>query len=69
MSGGYGTRLSEMTATMPKPMVKIGDKPLLMHLMEIYSKHGFKEFELALGYKSEVIKDFFLRYSELNSDI
>ena len=69
LAGGYGTRLSEMTDTMPKPMVRIGDKPLLMHLMEIYSKHGFKEFELALGYKSEVIKDFFLRYNELNSDI
>ena len=56
LSGGFGTRISEYTSLIPKPMIRIGDKPIIEHIMEIYSKSGFNEFYLALGYKSEVIK-------------
>jgi glucose-1-phosphate cytidylyltransferase len=68
LAGGFGTRLSEYTSTVPKPMVKIGGKPILWHIMNIYSSHGFNEFVIALGYKSEVIKEYFLNYYALNSD-
>lgn len=68
LAGGFGTRLSEYTETIPKPMVKIGEKPMLWHIMKIYEKYGYKDFNIALGYKSEVIKDFFLNYREINSD-
>ena len=69
LSGGYGTRLSEVTETIPKPMVKVGDKPIVCHIMEIYASYGYKDFFLALGHKSEVIKNFFLNYNHLSSDL
>ena len=68
LSGGFGTRLSEYTEVIPKPMVRIGNIPILVHIMNIYSKFDQKDFYLALGYKSDVIKDFFLNYREINSD-
>jgi glucose-1-phosphate cytidylyltransferase len=62
LAGGLGTRLSEETTIKPKPMVEIGGKPILWHIMKIYASYGFKEFVVALGYKGEVIKDYFLNY-------
>jgi glucose-1-phosphate cytidylyltransferase len=62
LAGGLGTRLSEETTVKPKPMVEIGGKPILWHIMNIYAAYGFKEFVVALGYKGEVIKDYFLNY-------
>ena len=59
LCGGYGTRLSEETIIKPKPMVKIGDKPILEHIMNIYKYYGYNQFVLALGYKSEYIKKFY----------
>ncbi len=69
LAGGYGTRLSEETAITPKPMIEIGGRPLLWHLMKSFSSHGFNEFIIALGYKGEVIKPYFLQYSELQSNL
>jgi glucose-1-phosphate cytidylyltransferase len=57
--GGFGTRLSEYTKTIPKPMVDIAGKPMLLHIMKQYAKYGFKDFYIALGYKGEIIKKFF----------
>ena len=68
LAGGFGTRLAEYTTLIPKPMVPIGNKPILVHIMEIYASYGYKEFIIALGYKSEVIKEYFLNYYALNSD-
>ena len=68
LPGGYGTRLSEYTDSIPKPMVRIGDKPILWHIMKNYAHFGHKDFYLALGYKAEVIKEYFLNFSYLNSD-
>ena len=68
LAGGYGTRLSEYTGLIPKPMVGIGGKPILWHIMQTYSQFGHNDFYIALGYKSEVIKDYFLNYNSLNSD-
>tara|TARA_B100000902_G_C27269367_1_gene895439 strand:- start:893 stop:1585 length:693 start_codon:yes stop_codon:yes gene_type:complete len=59
LAGGYGTRLSEYTKTIPKPMVKIAGKPIIFHIMEHYAKYGFKDFYIALGYKGDVIKNYF----------
>tara|TARA_Y100000294_G_scaffold152809_1_gene151335 strand:+ start:232 stop:828 length:597 start_codon:yes stop_codon:yes gene_type:complete len=59
LAGGLGTRLSEYTQTIPKPMVKVSGKPLILHIMEHYSKYNFKDFYIALGYKGHVIKKFF----------
>ena len=59
LCGGLGSRLAEETRTIPKPMVKIGNKPILSHITDIYEKNGFKEFILALGYKSHVIKKYY----------
>lgn len=64
LAGGFGTRLSEYTDTIPKPMVPIGGKPILEHIMRLYASYGHKEFYIALGYKSEVIKDYFKNYKE-----
>ena len=62
LAGGFGTRLSEYTDYIPKPMVKIGGKPILWHIMEHFSKYEHFDFNIALGYKSEVIKEFFINY-------
>src|SRR5512137_747684 len=62
LAGGQGTRLSEETTIRPKPMVEIGGKPILWHIMSIYAAYGYKEFVVALGYKGEQIKDYFLNY-------
>lgn len=69
LAGGLGTRLSEETVLKPKPMVEIGGLPILWHLMSGYARHGFKDFTVALGYKGEVIKDYFLRYRERLADM
>lgn len=69
LAGGLGTRLAEETQVKPKPMVEIGGKPLLWHLMNIYSAHGFCEFIVALGYKGECIKEYFLNFYALNNDL
>jgi len=69
LAGGFGTRLSEMTNNIPKPMVEIGGKPLLWHIMNIYAHYGINEFVIALGYKSEVIKEYFLNFYAFNNDI
>ena len=68
LAGGFGTRLSEYTNIIPKPMVPIGGKPILWHIMEIYARFSHKDFYIALGYKAEVIKEYFLNYRALNSD-
>jgi len=69
LCGGRGTRLVEETEYRPKPMVRIGDKPMLVHIMEIYSAFGFKDFVLALGFKGEMIKDYFLNYDVYTNDV
>jgi glucose-1-phosphate cytidylyltransferase len=69
LCGGLGTRLSEETQLRPKPMVEIGGRPILWHIMNIYEHHGFRDFTLALGYKGEVIKDYFLNYHARQSDL
>ena len=68
LCGGMGTRLREHTETRPKPMVEIGGYPILWHIMKLYAHHGIKEFILCLGYKSHVIKEYFLNYEALSSD-
>lgn len=69
LAGGYGTRLSEETAVIPKPMIEIGGRPLLWHLMKSFSEQGFNEFVVALGYKGEVIKRYFMHYADTASDL
>ena len=59
LAGGKGTRISEYTKVLPKPMIKIGSKPILLHIIEYYIKFGFKDFIIASGYKHRVIKNFF----------
>jgi len=68
LAGGFGTRLSEYTETIPKPMVNVGGRPILWHIMKTYEKYGYSDFYLALGYKAEVIKEYFLHYRSLNAD-
>ena len=68
LAGGLGTRLSEYTESIPKPMVMVGGKPILWHIMKTYAKFNFNNFYIALGYKSKVIKEYFLNYRTLNSD-
>jgi len=68
LCGGKGTRLSEETMLKPKPMVEIGGKPILWHIMKYYSSFGFNRFVLALGYKSDYIKEYFYNYKTTNSD-
>ena len=69
LAGGLGTRLSEETELKPKPMVEIGGRPILWHIMKIYSYYGFNDFVVLTGYKSHVIKDFFINYYSRYSDI
>jgi glucose-1-phosphate cytidylyltransferase len=69
LAGGFGSRLSEETLLRPKPMVEIGGKPILWHIMNIYAAYGFTEFIIALGPKGEVVKEYFLNFYALNNDI
>ena len=69
LAGGLGTRLAEETQIKPKPMVEIGNKPVLWHIMKIYAHYGMTEFYPALGYKGHVIKDFFLNYTNHSKDL
>src|SRR5208337_1362478 len=69
LAGGLGTRLSEETSTRPKPMVEIGGRPILWHIMKIYSSHGIHDFILCLGYKGYVIKEYFANYFLHMSDV
>lgn len=69
LAGGLGTRLMEETEARPKPMVEIGGKPILWHILKIYEKYGFNEFIICLGYKSHTIKQYFLNYYLYNSDV
>lgn len=68
LAGGYGTRLAEETEVRPKPMVEIGGRPILWHIMKLYADHGINDFVICLGYKSEYIKKFFLEYASVSSD-
>jgi glucose-1-phosphate cytidylyltransferase len=68
LAGGFGTRLSEHTDSIPKPMVSIGNKPILWHIMRTFAHFSHKDFYIALGYKASVVKEYFLNYRELNSD-
>ena len=69
LAGGFGTRLSEYTDDVPKPMVPVGGKPMLWHIMDRYARYGFTDFGIALGYKADVIKTFFSNYNKENSDV
>lgn len=69
LAGGLGSRLQEESTVRPKPMVEIGGKPILWHILKIYAAYGYNEFVLALGYKSEVIKEYFLNFYALNNDL
>ena len=68
-AGGLGTRISEETSARPKPMVEIGGKPILWHIMKIYSSYGVNEFVICLGYKGYLIKEYFANYYRHMSDI
>ena len=69
LAGGLGTRLSEETVARPKPMVEIGGKPILWHIMKLYSHYGFNDFVICLGYKGYVIKEYFSNYFLHTSDV
>ena len=69
LAGGLGTRLQEETETRPKPMVEIGGRPILWHIMKLYGSFDLSHFVIALGYKGDVIKSYFLNYRELSSDL
>jgi len=69
LAGGYGTRISEESGVRPKPMVEIGGKPILWHIMKIYSYHGINEFIICCGYKGHIIKEYFANYCLYNSDV
>ncbi len=69
LAGGLGSRLSEETVLVPKPMVQVGGRPILWHIMNIFAAHGICEFVVALGYKGEVIKEYFLNFYAINNDI
>ena len=68
LAGGFGTRLGEYTDAIPKPMVPVGGRPILWHIMQHFSSYGHKDFYLALGYKSQVVKEYFLNYKAFNVD-
>ena len=68
-AGGFGTRLSEETTNIPKPLVKIGDMPIIWHIMKYYSSFGVKDFIICLGYKAYDIRDFFINYKKYNKSI
>ena len=69
LAGGFGTRLSEETGTRPKPMVEVGGRPILWHIMKTYSHYGFDDFVLALGYKADFIKKYFLEYAGYSGNL
>ncbi len=69
LAGGLGTRLREETEFRPKPMVNIGNRPILWHIMKIFSHYGFNDFVICLGYKGDIIKDYFVNYEIMNNDI
>lgn len=69
LAGGFGTRIADVDSTIPKPLIQINGKPLLWHIMTHYSKYGFNNFIIALGYKGEKIKEYFLNFNNLNSDL
>jgi glucose-1-phosphate cytidylyltransferase len=69
LAGGLGSRLQEETTVKPKPMVEIGEQPILWHIMNIFSAYGYREFLIALGYRGEVIKNYFLNYYYLRNDL
>ena len=68
-AGGYGTRISEETVTMPKPLVEIGGMPILWHIMKIYSAHGLNDFVICCGYKGHMIKKYFLDFFHRSNDM
>src|SRR5713226_2726713 len=68
LCGGQGTRLREQTEVRPKPMVEIGGRPILWHIMKLYAHHGFRDFVLCLGYRGNMIKEHFLNYEAMNND-
>ena len=69
LAGGFGTRLSEVTNVIPKPMVEIGGKPIIWHIMKIYSHYGINDFVICCGYKQYVIKEYFANYFRHNCDM
>jgi len=69
LAGGFGTRISEESATRPKPMVEIGDQPILWHIMKIYMAHGLSDFVICCGYKGQVIKEYFRDYALASADV
>ncbi|HZZ98683.1 MAG TPA: sugar phosphate nucleotidyltransferase, partial [Candidatus Saccharimonadia bacterium] len=69
LAGGYGTRISEESGVRPKPMVEIGTRPILWHIMKNFSQQGFNEFVILCGYKSNIIKDYFANYALYQSDV
>lgn len=69
LAGGFGSRLSEETAVRPKPMVEIGGQPMLWHIMRHYAEHGLTDFVICLGYKGDVIKEWFARHLLRSSDV
>ena len=69
LCGGQGTRIRDASESLPKPMLPIGGKPIVWHIMKSYASHGVKEFVLCLGYKGWVIKEFFLNYRAMTSDV
>jgi glucose-1-phosphate cytidylyltransferase len=68
LAGGMGTRLREETEYRPKPMIEIGGRPILWHIMKLYARAGFRDFIICLGYKADLVKDYFLQYEAMNSD-
>src|SRR5258708_4851397 len=69
LAGGLGTRRAEETERIPRPMVEIGERPILWHIMKVYAAHGVNDFGICLGYKSHVIKEFFANYLTYNADV
>src|SRR5919112_2995325 len=69
LAGGFGTRISEESGIRPKPMVEVGGKPILWHIMKIYSAYGINDFIICCGYKAEIIKEYFANYCLNNSDV
>lgn len=69
LCGGKGARIKEETESKPKPMIEIGGRPIIWHIMKLYSSYGFKEFILCMGYKHQVIREYFLNYRYMNSDV